>query len=92
MNNKRYLLFAYNDCYPSDILPSVKRTFETLIELLEYAKADENILRFDYVELYDRSTGEFISDDELTAIAGQFDNEIFWIRKSLRNAKNLLNH
>lgn len=51
--HKRYLVFSYNDYYPSGGLSDMRQSFDSIPEAIDFLKKDE----YKNKELYDRING-----------------------------------
>ncbi|UJJ74675.1 hypothetical protein [Bacillus phage BM-P1] len=65
---QRYLLFSYNDYYPSGGLRDVVFAFDKFEELESWYKVNDHILDGDYIDLFDLERREVIYMDEDTVL------------------------
>ena len=54
MNNKRFLVFCYDEYYPTDGMSDLAGSFDTLEEAIAFCEKQKS---YNYVEIYDRVNG-----------------------------------
>jgi hypothetical protein len=64
---KRFLVFAMDRYYPSGGIDDVKKSFDDADEAIEFAKSGDDLVSYDFVEVFDCDLRGFIykkNDDE----------------------------